>query len=232
MIQVSQNWHKSHPGGAVAFLGMQIDRMQSQPAALNRARTLLEERLRDQYGNMTRAEIRSSPVMDAYTQYYKRYKKTYHLLLQLDSIINKNKSIPRADLLVQAMFMAELKDLLLTAGHDRDKITGEIRLEAASGDEVYTLLNGEQATCKPGDMLTADSKGVFCSIIYGQDSRTQITSETRAVLYVVYVPPGIEEDLIETHLQDLVDYVKIPFPGAETTLREIIQADETRGLPG
>lgn len=227
MIHATQNWHLSHHGGAVAFLGMEIDRSQSQPAVLNHARSMLEDNLREKYGGKTRAEIRSSPVMDAYTQYYKRYKKTYHLLLQLDSIINKNKSIPRADPLVQAMFMAELNSLLLTAGHDRDKITGEIRLDAASGDEVYTLLNGAQATCKPGDMLTADSKGVFCSIIYGQDSRTQITSDTRAVLYVVYVPPGIEEGLIETHLQDLADKVKISFPEAETTLREIIQADET-----
>jgi hypothetical protein len=47
-----------------------------------------------------------------YHDYYKRFKKTYHILLQLESIVFKNKSIPKVSSLVEAMFMAELKNLL------------------------------------------------------------------------------------------------------------------------
>jgi DNA/RNA-binding domain of Phe-tRNA-synthetase-like protein len=173
---------------------------------------------------MQRSQMRSLPVMDAYTQYYKRFKKTYHLLLQLDSICIKNKPIPQVDLLVQAMFMAELKNFMLTAGHDQEQLQGPVRLDSASGEETYQLINGQPATCKPGDMLTADSIGVFCSIIYGQDKRTRITPQTRLVLYVTYVPPGIEKQLVARHLQDLEENVGLACPGAQVTQREIFHA--------
>jgi len=224
MIKVSNNWRKSHPGGAAGFLSVQIDRQQKDTAKLVRKKEALENQLREKYQGIPRAEIRAMPVMDAYTQYYRRYKKTYHLLLQLDSICNKNKSIPNADPLVLSMFMAELDSLLLTAGHDLDQVSGQIYLDAAIGDETYTLINGETATCKPGDMVTVDSLGVFCSIIYGQDQRTQITPETDRVIYVVYVPPGVERFQIENHLQEQETNVRLAFPGARTTSREIISA--------
>ena len=65
--------------------------------------------------------------MREYINYYKRFKKTYHVLLQLESI-NKNKSIPRVDAPVQAMFMAELNSFLLTAGHDLNRIQSPIKI--------------------------------------------------------------------------------------------------------
>jgi len=225
MIKVSNNWRTSHPGGAAAILTMGIDRQQKNTAALDRKKETLEKELREKYQGIPRAEMRAMPVMDAYTQYYKRYKKTYHLLLQLDSICNKGKSIPHVDPLVQAMFMAELDTLLLTAGHDLDRISGQINLDSAAGDETYSLINGETATCKPGDMVTTDAQGVFCSIIYGQDQRTQITPQTEHVIYVVYVPPGVERLQIENHLQELETNVRLAFPGARNTSREIISAN-------
>ena len=224
MIKVSNNWRKSHPGGAAGILSMQIDRQQLDIAGLIRKKEALENRLREKYRGIPRAEMRAIPIMDAYTQYYRRYKKTYHLLLQLDSICNKDKSIPNVDPLVIAMFMAELDTLLLTAGHDLDQISGQITLDSAAGDETYTLINGETATCKPGDMVTADELGVFCSIIYCQDQRTQITPGTDHVIYVVYVPPGIEPERIDKHLRDLESYVGIVFPQAQITYRELFFA--------
>jgi DNA/RNA-binding domain of Phe-tRNA-synthetase-like protein len=203
---------------------MEIDRKRCDPARLNAPRTALEAELRQLYGGMQRSQMRSLPVMNAYTQYYKRFKKTYHLLLQLDSICTKNKTIPQVDPLVQAMFMAELKNFMLTAGHDQEKLQGPVRLDSASGEETYQLINGQPATCKPGDMLTEDSMGVFCSIIYGQDKRTQITPQTRHVLYVTYVPPGIDTLQVARHLQDLEENVGLACLDAQVTQREIFHA--------
>jgi hypothetical protein len=56
--------------------------------------------------------------LKTYNNYYKKFKKTYHVLLQLESIVFKNKSIHKVASLVEVMFIAELKNLLLTAGHD------------------------------------------------------------------------------------------------------------------
>ena len=225
MIQVSEYWRSSHPGGAVGLLSMEIDRTRMQLAELDQKRVTLENQLREQYQGLERAEVRQMPVMNDYTQYYKQFKKSYHVLLQLYSICNKNRSIPHADALVQAMFMAEMKSFILTAGHDLDQTGGSIKIDSSHGDEIYKILRGDEVTCKAGDMLMADSQAVICSVIYGQDQRTRITGDTANVLYVMYVPPGIEIKQIEFHLQDLENNVNLAFPQAQTIYNEIFFAN-------
>lgn len=224
MIQVSENWRTAHPGGAIGLLSMQIDRRQENQAGLDQERLALENHLREQYRDVPRAKIRQLPVMDAYTQYYKRFKKTYHVLLQLDSLCNKNRSIPHSEPLVQSMFMAEMKSFILTAGHDLDLIESPITLDSSLGDETYQNLRGERVACKAGDMLMVDNQSVICSIIYGQDQRTRITNDTRRVLYVMYVPAGIEAGIVENHILDIEHNVALVFPLSKAIERQLILA--------
>jgi DNA/RNA-binding domain of Phe-tRNA-synthetase-like protein len=221
MIKISTNWQSSHPGAALGVLTMRKIHSQEISTSLNEKRGILENQLRERYQGMKRTDFLQVPEIAAYSTYYRRFKKTYHLLLQLESVSQKDKSIPTVVPLVQAMFMAELNSLLLTAGHDLDQIHGSIELDSASGEEIYTLLRGEKVTCKSGDMVTADSEDVFCSVIYGQDQRTRITQSTRNVLYVVYVPNGIPAKVIENHLSDLEENVRLITPHAETEFRNI-----------
>jgi DNA/RNA-binding domain of Phe-tRNA-synthetase-like protein len=101
---------------------------------LSRKKKILESQLQERYKGMNRSAILQLPVMQAYAAYYKRFKKTYHLLLQLESIVVKGKKLPEAPALVEAMFMAELESLLLTAGHDLDQINDPIRLDSSAGN--------------------------------------------------------------------------------------------------
>ena len=204
---------------------MEIDRAQASNTDLDEKRLALEKMLREKYQGVARADVRQLPVMKGYTQYYKRFKKSYHVLLQLDSICNKNRSIPHFDPLVQAMFMAEMNSFILTAGHDLDQVSGTIRLDSSLGSEVYQILRGDQVTCKAGDMLMADSQAVICSVIYGQDQRTRITQDTGSVLYVMYVPPGIDPGAVENHIRDLEENVLLAFPHSQSILRQVILAD-------
>ena len=82
MIQISDNWRSSHPGGAVGLLSVEIDRSQTRKPDLDQERISLENQLREKYGGVPRTEIRQLPLMQDYTQYYKRFKKSYHVLLQ------------------------------------------------------------------------------------------------------------------------------------------------------
>ena len=207
------------------MLSLDIDRAEVNQADLDQQRIALEEQLRSRFHEVPRDEIRQLSVMNAYTQYYKRFKKTYHVLLQLDSICNKNRSIPHSEPLVQAMFMAEMNSFILTAGHDLDQIQGQITLESSGGSEAYQNLRGDRVTCKKGDMLMEDSRGTICSIIYGQDQRTRITHDTRRVLYVMYVPPGVDASQVEKHVLDLESNLLLVVPSSQTHLRQIMLAD-------
>jgi len=59
---------------------------------------------------------------------------TYHVLPQIEAVIN-SKTIPSGSPLVEAMFMTELTNMLLTAGHDLDKIEVPLSLKVSNGGE-------------------------------------------------------------------------------------------------
>ena len=121
----------------------------------------------------------------------------------------------------ETMFMAELDNLLLTAGHDWDRIKLPLCLDIGKGDEKYVALNGREVAVKSGDMFIADSTGVISSIIGGPDQRTRITSATQCALFTVYAPPGIGAAAVRKHLQDIRAYVLIIAPRAEVEALEI-----------
>ncbi len=221
MFNVTSTWKSTFPN---AHAGMLVMRNVSNPAhhpELEKRKTELEEGLRAQFAGQDRAAIASHPVLKIYGEYYKRFKKIYHVQLQLESIVLKGKSIPMVASLVECMFMAEMKNFLLTAGHDLDKLGLPLTLDATKGTESYTVMRGEEQVVKAGDMAISDQTGIISNIIYGPDQRTQITASTRNVAFTVYAPAGIDEELIVKHLQDMRDYVRVIAPQAEVELLQV-----------
>jgi DNA/RNA-binding domain of Phe-tRNA-synthetase-like protein len=117
--------------------------------------------------------------------------------------------------------MAEVKNMLLTAGHDLDSLQLPARLDVTKGDEVYTLMRGQPQQVKPGDMMISDGKGIMSNIIYGPDQRTQIQPATRNVIYTTYAPSGISEQAVIKHLQDIQEYVRLFAPQARTEMLQV-----------
>lgn len=225
MLTVSETWKATYPEASVGVLAMRNVANQDHHPALDARKAELESGLRSRFSDYDRAALKALPTIQAYTAYYKRFKKTYHVLHQLESVALKGKSIPRVAVLVEAMFMAELKNLLLTAGHDLEAIQMPVRLDVSDGNERYTRLNGQEQVLKPGDMMIADAQGVISSVIYGPDRRTQITPDTRQVLFTVYAPAGIEKQAVCQHLHDIQANVELVAPEAETMSLEVYGAD-------
>jgi DNA/RNA-binding domain of Phe-tRNA-synthetase-like protein len=191
---------------------------------LQRRKAALEDKLRAQYAGLDRAGLRALPVMEAYTAYYKGFKKTYHLQLQLESVVFKNKPIPSVAALVEAMFMAELDTLHLTAGHDLDIVRPPVGIYVADGSERFVRINGQEQQLKARDMYVADAEGVLSTIIYGPDQRTCITGKTRRALFTTYGPPGVGEETVLHHLQEIRDYALLVAPQAQVETLEVHSA--------
>jgi DNA/RNA-binding domain of Phe-tRNA-synthetase-like protein len=215
MFEVTSAWKSTYPEARAGVLVMRSVSNPVHDPALEAQKASLEEQLCAQFSGQDRATIASHPILRAYAKYYRQFKKTYHIQLQLESIVLKGKSIPRVAALVEAMFMAEMKDMLLTAGHDLDALQLPLTLDIAAGNERYTLLRGEEQVLKSGDMMISDQIGVISSILYGPDQRTQITSETSNVIFTVYAPPGIKEESVAGHLQHIKENVLIFAPQAQ-----------------
>ncbi|HDQ71382.1 MAG TPA: hypothetical protein ENN19_04715 [Chloroflexi bacterium] len=220
---VSETWQAAYPCASVGVLAMrQVANPQRHPD-LEARKAALQEQLRSRYADFDRHALQDLPTVQAYAAYYRRFKKTYHVLHQIESVALKGKSIPRVAALVEAMFMAELDNLLLTAGHDLDALQPPVGIDVADGRERYVCLNGKEKTLKPDDMFIADAAGVISSIIYGPDRRTQITPDTRNALFTVYAPAGIESEAVRSHLQDIQSHAQRIAREAETILLDVYE---------
>ncbi|MGE5221420.1 MAG: phenylalanine--tRNA ligase beta subunit-related protein [Omnitrophica WOR_2 bacterium] len=212
MLKVTDSFHSTYPSAVAGALALENLNNPSHSDELDRRKTELENQLRSRYAGSDRASLLALPVLAAYREYYKRFDKTYHVLLQLESVAMKGKSIPGVDALVESLFMAELQNLLLTAGHDLDTLQEPITLDVASGTERFTALNGHEQTLKFGDMYMLDGQGPISSVIYGIAERTRITSSTRRALMTVYAPSGIGAQAVAQHFEDIQALVRLFSP--------------------
>jgi DNA/RNA-binding domain of Phe-tRNA-synthetase-like protein len=206
-------WKNRYPGAVVGMMAVGEINNIKENAPLTAEKTNLENALRKKISS--RADAADDPIMRAYGAYYQTFRKSYHVLQQVESVAIKGRAIPAINALVTAMFMAELKNYLLTAGHDLDAVEGAVRLDIANGDERYIKLTGEEQATKVGDMMVADRVGVLSSILYGPDKRTRITEQTRRALFVVYGPAGVDEAHISHHMEEIFDFIKVFSPDAE-----------------
>lgn len=221
MFEVTSEWKSAFPESHAGVLVMRDATNPAQHPELNKTKTELEEGLRKQFSGQDRVAMSSHPILQAYNTYYKRFKKSYHVQLQLESIAWKGKSIPSVSALVQAMFMAEMKNMLLTAGHDLDILQLPLTLDVSKGTESYQLMRGEDQVLKADDMMISDQAGIISNIIYGPDKRTQITASTKNVVFTVYAPSGIDEQAVTNHLEDIQRYVMVASPQAQTQLLKV-----------
>ena len=221
IFEITEAWKSAFPQAHAGVLVMKDVINPASHAGLEQRKDALVEQLRLRYERLDRSQLVTIPSLQVYDTYYKRFKKTYHVQLQLESIVFKGKSLPSVAALVEAMFMAEIKNMLLTAGHDFDALQLPIRLEVTKGDEVYTLMRGLNQQVKPGDMIILDGKGIMSNIIYGPDQRTRIQPGTRNVIYTTYAPAGISKQAVTEHLQDIQEYVRLFSPHARTEMLQI-----------
>jgi len=212
----TSKWERTYPGASAGLLALRnVTNPKSHPA-LDDARQRLESDLRARYAGMSRAEIRATGHFPANDTYYKRFGQNYHVLMQLDSIVNKGKAIPRRAALVEASFMAELDHGILTASHDLNLLSLPITLDVAGSNQDYVLYNGSTQICKPDDMLMQDGNGILTSIISGPAEYARITPDTNAVVYCVYAPAGISGADVRDHLETIERTVRLFAPNAES----------------
>jgi DNA/RNA-binding domain of Phe-tRNA-synthetase-like protein len=215
-IDISEAWRTTYPDATVGVLEMSGVANPKRHTQLDEKKAELEQQLRNRYSGADRATLKALPTITAYTNYYKRFKKSYHVLFQLESVLLTGRPIPKVAALVEAMFMAEINNQLLTAGHDWEKLEQPVTLDVAGGDETYVRINGQEQQLKKNDMFIADAQGVISSVIYGPDQRTRINFDTRHVLFTVYAPAGIGKQLVEQHLQQIQSNALLVAPEAQT----------------
>ena len=208
-ISATDEWRKAHPGGTIGLLELSGVDNGGASEALNQRKRQIEARLRERYRGFTRQQFLALPVMAEYDRYYTRFNKTYHVQLQLESIVLKDKRLPDVSPAVDANFMAEVETLVLTAGHDVQKLRSPIVIDVSRDGEQMTQMKGGAKDIRPGDMIMRDADGICCSVIYGQDARSPVSPKTSRVLYVAYAPPSVPAEVVKDQLRGIEDNLRL-----------------------
>jgi DNA/RNA-binding domain of Phe-tRNA-synthetase-like protein len=105
--------------------------------------------------------------------------------------------------------MAEVETLILTAGHDGQKLRPPIVIDVSGEGEQMTQMNGLAKAIRSGDMIMRDADGICCSILYGQDARSPISPESSGVLYVAYAPAGVAAEIVDRQLRGIEENIRL-----------------------
>jgi hypothetical protein len=156
--------------------------------------------------------------MRPYVEHYRRFGKTYHLLLQLESVAFRARPLAARESLVAAMFAGEIDCLLLTAGHDLDALRPSLVADVTRPGDRYVGMGGREIEVKPGDMSIRDSEGILSTVLYGPDERTRLLSTSTSVLFTTYAPVGVSDSDLDGHLRGIEALVLAESPSARTMM--------------
>jgi DNA/RNA-binding domain of Phe-tRNA-synthetase-like protein len=208
-ITVTNEWKTIFPGAQIGILEIAGVKNTHQSPQLEAEKRAVELRLRARYAGYSRSDFLALPVLAAYNRYYKRFDKTYHVLLQLESVVLKDKHLPEVSPLVDANFAAELDTLVLTAGHDVARLHPPLLIDVSRVGDEFTRMNGGLKRLPPGDMVMHDSQGIICTILYGQDNISPISASTTHALYVAYAPPGVGIGEVQAQLDSIEKNIRL-----------------------
>jgi DNA/RNA-binding domain of Phe-tRNA-synthetase-like protein len=223
-LEFSDAWRAAYPGAAVGMLAM-TSVTNSAPGTDFQARLRsIGASLRSRYAGRSRLDLESLPQLRPYVTHYRGFGKTYHVLLQLESVAFRGRSLRASESLVSAMFAVEVATGLLTAGHDLRAVSWPLLADVARRGEPYMGIGGKAIEVKPGDMMIRDREGILSTVLYGPDQRTRVLPETSSVVFTTYAPAGILDSDVDGHLRRIGGLVRVESPSANTILIAIARA--------
>lgn len=215
-VAASADFVAAFPGAHVGVLRFADVSNGPPPPSLAAALHDLEQDLRDQFANADRAALLALPSIAAYLPHYRAFGQTYHVLRQLESVALKGRPLASpGGSLVSAMFAAEVRSQLLTAGHDAERLQGDLLVDCSREGDRFVGIRGDEVEVRPGDMVMRDRLGIVSAVLYGPDQRTRLAPTTRRAVFVTYTPAGISTTDLRAHLERIASYVRLASPAAQ-----------------
>ncbi len=222
---LSAEWSTAYPGACVGVVRISGVRNPDGDPALDAVLDETAGLLRDRWAGASRTDLLARPELASYAAYYRRFEKTYHVLLQLESVALKGKPLRAGGAIVAAMFRAELETGLLTAGHDAAHLIGELAVGLVHDGDTYVGLGGRDIAAAPGDMCIRDDVGIVSSIVYGPDDRTRLRGSTTVATFTTYAPSGIGRGAMAHHHEILCAGIRTFAPDSVVESVEVYPQD-------
>lgn len=169
------------------------------------------ERLRQSYAEYDRKAVFGD---NPYVRFFKKFKKTYPVLMQFESVMFKGRPFPEFNPVSEVAFLMEIVTHVLSGAHDIDQMAGTVELYSAVSKEEFPGLRGTPFHTYPGDFCGRDEAGIIFSLIAGADERTCAKTDSTHVLYPIFGTPDLEESVIRDAMEVLIRYILVLAPDA------------------
>lgn len=154
---------------------------------------------------------------DPYFRFFRKFKKTYPVMMQFESLLFKGRPFPVFNPVAEAAFLMEVVTGVLSGTHDVQRLAGPVTLYCATQKEEFPGLRGTPFHTYPGDFCGRDEKGIIFSLIAGADERTCARTDSRHVFYPIFGTPDLCPERMENAMKVLSRYVKVLSPEAVIT---------------
>jgi DNA/RNA-binding domain of Phe-tRNA-synthetase-like protein len=225
-LHVSQEVQRDFPG--YGSLVLYADGLSDGADERRKSMIVLREqetRVRSQFGFGTAAE---HPHVQAWRNAFEKFgAKPNRHLCGAEALLRRVLSggmLPELPAAVNIYNAISVQHAVPAGGEDWERLTSNLELRYAHGDEEFIGLDGEREAPRKGEVIWADSSGATCRRWnWRQSERTAVRSDTTSVYFVIDIlPPYGEEELLAAG-QDLRDLLVQVFPRARVHMDVLAQ---------
>ncbi|MBQ6582652.1 MAG: hypothetical protein IJH77_02360, partial [Mogibacterium sp.] len=156
-------------------------------------------------------EFRQHP----YFRYFRKFKKSYPVMMQVESFLLKGRPFPEAEWINSVAFLTELKTHQLLGTHDVDRIVGDLVFYNETAKTPFVGMINPDSHSYPGDITGRDDEGIIISLIAGADARTCIHDDTTHVIYLFFGVHETSAEVLEETARQAEVYVRALAPTAK-----------------
>lgn len=207
-IEADPQVAERYPGVSVRAVAAEV-----RAAGLTEASERCWHQAYDRWHEVSRADVRHDARVAAY--------RDLSRLIEVDpdrqapsiqALIDRGlrgKSVgawPRINPVVDAVNAVAVTDLVALGVFDADQLTGPVRMALSSGGEPFQALGTSEPTpLPPGRLVLVDDARVLSLFAHRDGVHQAVAGDTRRVLLLGCVVPGVELDAVDDALTHAVD---------------------------
>ena len=161
------------------------------------------------------------PHISAWRQVFSAFgSKPSKYLCSAEALLSrvlKGQELPAINRIVDHYNAVSVRHVLPAGGEDLDRLSGDLILTVASGDEPFDAAGGDGGEIEyadPGEIIWADPAGVTCRRWnWRQGVRTRLISETRNAYFVLDRLEPYSLEALDAAGQELITALRATSPG-------------------
>jgi len=153
----------------------------------------------------------TSKVIQGYLDLYKdtNVPQEYHAVQNLIDLAKKSGNIPQINTVVDSYNLVSLKKGLIVGAHDIEKISGNIKVKFAEGNELYIPLGKtDPMKIKKGEYVFVDDKVVLCRLDVKQGEHTKVDNSTKNVFLYVQGNKNTPQKYVDDAMKEILDLIE------------------------